>query len=43
MEIKRFLIEGRYEKGLRQINNNFSGISEIKSNGFAILFGFRFR
>jgi hypothetical protein len=43
MEITRFIIEGRYEKGLMQINDNFSGTSEIKSNGFAILFGFRFR
>jgi hypothetical protein len=43
MEITRFIIEGRYEKGLKQINNNFSGVSEIKSNGFAILFGIRLR
>ena len=43
VEISRVLLEGRYEKGLRRINNNFSDVSEIKTQGFSILVGFRFR
>jgi hypothetical protein len=43
VEIKRIIVEGRYEQGLRQINNNFNGTIEVKSHSFSILFGFRFR
>ncbi|HTG90315.1 MAG TPA: outer membrane beta-barrel protein [Vicinamibacterales bacterium] len=43
IEVARLLVEGRYEKGLRRINNNFSDISDIKSQSFTILFGIRIR
>ena len=41
VEFARFLIEGRYTKGLRNIAKDFS-TTEIKSNSFAIMLGFRF-
>ena len=42
IEIVRIIVEGRYEKGLRRINNSFSNFAEIKKQAFTILFGFRF-
>ena len=43
VEIKRFLIEGRYDRGLRQVNEDFTGATELKSHSFAILVGFRIK
>jgi len=43
IEAARIIVEGRYEKGLRRINNTFSDFSEIKKQAFTILFGVRFR
>jgi opacity protein-like surface antigen len=43
VEITRFIIEGRYEKGLRRINDTFFEFTEIKSESFTILFGIRFK
>ena len=43
VEIKRFIVEGRYERGLRQVNEDFTGATELKSHSFAILVGFRFK
>lgn len=43
IEVARILVEGRFQKGLRRINNNFTDISELKSQAFTILFGIRFR
>lgn len=42
-EVARFIFEGRYEKGLRRINNTFRSAAEIKKQAFTILFGIRFR
>jgi len=42
IEISRIIIEGRYEKGFRRINNLFEDFLEIKSQSFTILFGVRF-
>jgi len=42
-EVARFIVEGRYEKGLRRINNTFNGTADIKKQAFTILFGIRFR
>jgi hypothetical protein len=42
-EVLRIIVEGRYEKGLRRINNNFSDFTEIKKEAFTILFGLRFK
>ena len=42
-EVARLIIEGRYEKGLRRINNTFSNVSDIKKQSFTILFGLRFK
>jgi outer membrane protein with beta-barrel domain len=42
VEIARIIVEGRYEKGLRRINNNFFDSAEIKKQAFTILFGVRF-
>ena len=42
-EVARLIIEGRYEKGLRRINNTFSNVSDIKKQSFTILFGVRFK
>ena len=39
----RIIVEGRYEKGLRRINNTFSDFTELKKQAFTILFGVRFR
>jgi Outer membrane protein beta-barrel domain len=43
IEVVRIIIEARYEKGLRRINNNFSDFTEIKKQAFTILFGLRFK
>jgi hypothetical protein len=43
IEVTRIIVEGRYEKGFRRINNSFSAPSEIKTQAFTILFGVRFR
>ena len=43
MEIARIIVEGRYERGMRRINKNFSDFTEIKKQAFTILFGLRFR
>ena len=42
IEVLRIIVEGRYEKGLRRINDNFSDFTEIKKQAFTILFGLRF-
>ena len=43
IEAARIILEARWEKGLRRINNNFSDFTEIKKQAFTILFGIRFR
>jgi hypothetical protein len=42
-EVAHIIVEGRYEKGLRRINDTFSDLSEIKKHAFTILFGIRFK
>jgi hypothetical protein len=43
VEITRFIIEGRYNWGLRKVNKgNLANLSEIKTRSFALLFGVRF-
>jgi hypothetical protein len=42
VEAARIIVEGRYEKGLRRINNTFSDFTDIKKQAFTILFGVRF-
>ena len=42
IEVVRIIVEGRYEKGLRRINDSFRDFAEIKKQAFTILFGFRF-
>ena len=42
IELSRFIIEGRYTWGLRQVNKQFSEVDEIKTRAAAILFGIRF-
>jgi hypothetical protein len=43
VEITRFIIEGRYDLGLRRINtDDEGGVLDVKSRSFAILFGVRF-
>lgn len=43
IEITRFLVEGRYNRGLRNVLKGGGGnITEIKTSSFAVLFGFRF-
>ena len=43
VEITRFIIEARYEWGLRHINKDFQDLSEITSRTAFVLFGVRFR
>jgi hypothetical protein len=43
IEAARIIVEGRYEKGLRRINDTFSDFAEIKKQAFTLLFGVRFR
>ena len=42
VELTRFIIEGRYTWGLRNVNRDLSDTSEIKTRAFTILFGVRF-
>lgn len=42
VEISRFIIEGRYMKGIRNIGKNLDISEEIKTKAFALLFGVRF-
>jgi hypothetical protein len=43
IEITRFLVEGRFNKGLRNVLKSGGGlISDIKTQSFAVLFGVRF-
>ena len=44
IEITRFLIEGRFNQGLRNVlkSNNAGTFGDIKTHSFAVLFGFRF-
>jgi len=41
IEIARVILEGRWDKGLRQINNTFSDLIEIKKQTFTVLVGVR--
>jgi hypothetical protein len=43
IEVARVIIEGRWDKGLRRINNTFSDLTEIKKQTFTVLAGIRFR
>ncbi len=43
VEITRIIIEGRYAKGFRRINDNFRDFADIKSQTFTLLFGVRFK
>jgi hypothetical protein len=42
VEITRFIIEGRYIQGFRNIAKNLTGSEKITTRGVAILFGVRF-
>jgi hypothetical protein len=42
VEFARFLVEGRYTKGLRNIGKDLGTTHEIKSKSFAIMLGVRF-
>ena len=42
IEITRFIIEGRYTRGLRSIDKNLSLDREITTRAFAVMFGIRF-
>jgi hypothetical protein len=42
IEVAYLIVEGRYTKGLRRVNKNFSDFTEIKTQAFTILFGIRF-
>jgi len=42
VEFTRFLVEGRGNWGLRNVNKDLTGVNDIKSRTFAILFGLRF-
>jgi hypothetical protein len=41
LEIARIIVEGRYDKGLRRINNTFSDVTNIKTQTFMVLVGIR--
>ena len=43
VEVARIIVEARYAKGLRRINDTFSNLTDIKSQAFTILFGLRFK
>jgi hypothetical protein len=43
LEVARVVLEGRWDKGLRRINNTFSDLTEIKKQTFTVLAGIRFR
>jgi len=44
IEITRFLVEGRFNHGFRNVlkSGNAGSFGDIKTNSFAVLFGFRF-
>jgi Outer membrane protein beta-barrel domain len=42
VEITRFIVEGRYIRGLRNFSKNFQSSDAIKTQAFALLFGVRF-
>ena len=42
IEVARIIVEGRYTKGFRRINNLFEDFTDIKTQAFTILFGIRF-
>jgi hypothetical protein len=44
IEITRFLVEGRFNQGLRNVlkSDNAGTFGDIKTHSFAVLFGFRF-
>jgi outer membrane protein with beta-barrel domain len=42
VELSRFIIEGRYSKGLLEVDKNFQAITDIRINHFAALIGIRF-
>jgi hypothetical protein len=44
IEITRFLVEGRFNQGLRNVlkSGNAAAFGDIKTRSFAVLFGFRF-
>jgi Outer membrane protein beta-barrel domain len=42
VELTRFLVEVRYNRGLRNISKNFSQSADIKSRAWAALIGLRF-
>jgi hypothetical protein len=44
VEITRFLVEGRFNQGLRNVlkSGNAAAFGDIKTRSFAVLFGFRF-
>jgi hypothetical protein len=43
IEVARIIVEGRYAKGLRRVNNTFSSVADLKTQAFTILFGLRFK
>jgi len=43
VEIYRFTVEGRYEKGFRHINSDFLSTGDINTKSFTILFGVRLK
>ena len=42
IELGRLIIEGRYSKGLLEVDKNFQAITDIRINHFAALIGIRF-
>jgi outer membrane protein with beta-barrel domain len=40
-EVARIVVEGRWDKGFRRINNLFSDVIEIKKQTFSVLIGIR--
>jgi hypothetical protein len=42
IEITRFIVEARGNWGLRNVNKNLTGLNDIKTRTFSVLFGFRF-
>jgi len=42
VELSRFIIEGRYSKGLKTVNTHHFDAAEFKLNSFAALIGIRF-
>ena len=42
IEVARIVIEGRYDRGLRSINDAFNNLADIKKQTFTVLVGFRF-